>query len=268
MSLSLLAEIHRTVSLLPSEVLKDLTQQLAQAHAPYSEALVSQLLQSVTNPRFRRPLQDLLAAWRDDTILLWSSAELATAMTSSAYTAQAARQELAVDLVWTGPSCSNLAIRRTDQVLLQLIRECQQEITLISFAIYKIPAIVEELILALNRGIKLRIVAETLDSGDGKIAFGLQSTFDGSILKRAEVLIWPKDKRPIDGAGKYGSLHIKGAIVDQEKLFVTSANLTEYALSLNMELGVLVKNAAIAKQINSQLDNLVLEQVLVPLTQQ
>ncbi|WP_204140914.1 DISARM system phospholipase D-like protein DrmC [Halomicronema sp. CCY15110] len=222
MSPSLLTEIHRIVSLLPSEVLGSLTQQLAQANAPCSEALVSQLLQSVTNPRFRRLLQDLLVTWRDDPTLLWSSTELAAALTSSAYTVQATRQELAVELVWTGPSCSNLAIRRTDQVLLQLIRECQQEITLISFAIYKIPEIVEELILALDRGIKLRIVAETPDSGEGKIAFGLQSTFTDSILKQAEVLIWPRDKRPVDGAGKYGSLHIKGAIADQEKLFVTS----------------------------------------------
>ncbi len=46
----------------------------------------------------------------------------------------------------------------------------------------------------------------------------------------------------------------------------TSANLTEYALSLNMELGVLIKNVELAKQITSQLDNLVIEQILVPLT--
>jgi phosphatidylserine/phosphatidylglycerophosphate/cardiolipin synthase-like enzyme len=210
----------------------------------------------------------LLAAWRDDTTLLWSSLELAAALTSSAHTAQTAQQELAVDLVWTGPSCSNLAIRRTDQVLLQLIRECQQEITLISFAVYKIPSIVEALTLALDRGVKLRILAETPDSGDGKIAFGLQSTFDSSILNRAEVLIWPKDKRPVDGAGKHGSLHVKGAIVDQEKLFVTSANLTEYALTLNMELGVLITNTAIAKQMISQLEKLVLEQIVVPLAEE
>ncbi|MBE7385829.1 MAG: hypothetical protein F6J95_031120 [Leptolyngbya sp. SIO1E4] len=190
---------------------------------------------------------------------------MAAALTGSAYTAQAAQRELAVDLVWTGPSCSNLAIRRTDQVLLQLIRECQHEITLISFAIYKIPEIVQALAVALDRGIKLRILAETPDSGEGKIAFGLRSTFDAPILKRAEVLVWPKENRPVDGAGRYGSLHVKGAIVDQEKLFVTSANLTEYALSLNMELGVLIKNTQIAGQLTNQLDNLVLDQILVPL---
>lgn len=265
MSSSLLAEIHRTARLLPSQVLKELTWQLSQVHAAYSEALVSQLLQSVNNPRFRRPLQDLLTAWREDTALLWNSKELAAAIASSAHTVQAARQELAVELAWTGPSYSNLAVRRTDQVLLQLIRECQQELILISFAIYKVPTIVEALIQALDRGINLRILAETPESGEGKIAFGLQSTFGDSILERAEVLIWPKDKRPVDGAGKYGSLHIKGAIADQEKLFVTSANLTEYALTLNMELGVLIRNTDIAHQITSQLDNLVLEQVLVPL---
>lgn len=263
----LLTEIHRTVGLLPPAILRDLSTLLTNADSPYSESLVSSILQALNNPRFRRTIQDLLTAWRDDSSLIWSSRELAAAITSSAYTAKSIQQELAVELVWTGPSCSSLSIRRTDQVLLQLIRECQQEVTLISFAIYKIPEIVQALISALDRGVKLRILAETPESGDGKIAFGLQSTFGDSIVKRSQILIWPKERRPVDASGKYGSLHIKGAIVDKEKLFVTSANLTEYALSLNMELGVLIKSAEMARQITNQLDSLVLEKVLVPLIQ-
>ena len=265
MSPSLLAEIHRTVSLLPSEVLEDFTRQLAQTQALYSETLARQLLQFVHNPRLRRSVRDLLIAWRDDRSLNWGSRELAAAITSTAYAVQSSQRELAVDLVWTGPSTSSLAIRRTDQVLLQLIQDCHHDLTLISFAIYKVPDVVQALTAALDRGIQLRILAETPESGDGKIAYGLQATFGHDILQRAEVLVWPKEKRPVDADGRYGSLHVKGAIVDDHRLFISSANLTEYAMSLNMELGVLIQSEALVTQLKGQLESMVREKVIVPL---
>ena len=57
----------------------------------------------------------------------------------------------------------------------------------------------------------------------------------------AAVYVWPMDKRPIDGNGHHGSLHAKCAVADDAVLFVSSANLTAYALTLNMELGLLVQ---------------------------
>jgi cardiolipin synthase len=48
-------------------------------------------------------------------------------------------------------------------------------------------------------------------------------------------------KRPKDSLGRYGSLHAKCAVVDSNLLFLSSANLTEFAFNLNMELGVLIK---------------------------
>lgn len=112
----LLDKIHRVVSLLPAPLLREFSCRLAEADSPYTEALASIILQSVHNPRLRRSVQDVLTAWRDDRALNWGSRELAAAITSAAYAVQASQQELAVDLVWTGPSTSSLAIRRTDQI--------------------------------------------------------------------------------------------------------------------------------------------------------
>ena len=246
-------------------MLSELSALLANADTSYSKSLASNIIQKFTNPRFRRAIQDLMVAWQEDSTFNWGSRELAAALAGSAHTAQAIQQKLAVELAWTGPDDSSLPIRRTDQVLLQLIRECRQELTLISFAIYKVPVIAQALIDALDRGVTVRFIAETPESGDGKIPFGLQSAFGSSIITRSEVLIWPKEKRPVDLAGRYGSLHIKGAIADGDKLFITSANLTEYAMSLNMELGVLIQSAELAQQINDQLKNLLLQEILVPL---
>lgn len=216
------------------------------------------------NLQFRRAIADVLNAWKSHQDS-WGSRALAAALLSAAHTSSTIREKLSVELVWTGPESSSIPIRRTDQVLLQLIRECKTELTLISFAIYKVPAVVQALLSALERGIQLCIIAETPESGDGKIPYGIQATFGGEILQQSQVLVWPKEKRPVDINGRYGSLHIKGAIVDQRTLFITSANLTEYALSRNMELGVLVQNQNLASQLINQIDDLISKEILVPL---
>ena len=59
-------------------------------------------------------------------------------------------------------------------------------------------------------------------------------------LRRAEVFTWPQEHRLRDERGRFGSLHAKFAIADRARLFVSSANLTEFAFNLNIELGVLV----------------------------
>lgn len=261
MTLALFAEIHHAVGLLPPGVLHETTTALAHANQPYNDALAKSILTALTNMHFRRAVARVFNAWRmhqGD----WSSSAIAAALLSAAYTHQAVRENLTVELVWTGPASTHIPIRRTDQVLLQLIRDCQTELTLISFAIYKVPEVVQALLQALERGIQLRIIAKTPESGDGKIAFGLEPTFGPDILRQAQVLVWPKDKRPLSREGRYGALHIKGAIVDQRTLFITSANLTEYALTLNMELGVLVQNADLAQQLTAQINDLLHRQIL------
>ncbi len=261
---ALLTAIYRAAVLLPPVVLEELATMLSQTDEPYNDALANKLLSSLSNLQFRRAASDVLKAWKSDQGC-WSSRAIAAALLSATYTSSTIRENLAVELVWTGPESTSIPIRRTDQVLLQLIRECKEELILVSFAIYKVPEVVQALLKALERGIKLRIIAETPESGDGKIPFGIKSTFGTEILSQSQVLIWPKEKRPVDSQGKYGSLHVKGAIVDQTKLFITSANLTEYALSLNMELGVLVENDDLAKQLISQINDLLSKEILIPL---
>ena len=149
-------------------------------------------------------------------------------------------------------------------MLLQLIREAEQELTIVSFAVYKIPAIAQALTGALNRGVALRIIAETPESGEGKIPFGVKAALGAKIIQQAQVLVWPLAKRPMDENGRYGSLHAKCAIADRKHLFISSANLTEYALSLNMEIGLLVHNDELADQVAEHIDHLIQQEILLP----
>lgn len=257
MNQNLLEKIHQVVILLPPPVLQRVINTLVNHSS--SHEIMAQLGQ-LPNPKFRRAVAELLLTWQQESD--WDRRSLAAALSSSAYSTAQVRQALQVELVWTGPE-SRLPVRRTDQVLLQIIREAKREITLISFAVYKVPEITQALIAALERGVALRLIAETPESGE--IPYGITATFGPEIIERAQVLVWPIEQRPVDDRGRYGSLHIKGAITDQKHLFITSANLTEYALTLNMELGLLVRSEELAAQVTQQINRLIEQKILVPI---
>lgn len=79
------------------------------------------------------------------------------------------------------------------------------------------------------------------------------------------IYVWPPHKRPTDGAGRHGSLHAKCAVADEQTILVSSANLTEYALSLNMELGLLVHGGDLPGRAADHLRDLMSANVLVPI---
>jgi phosphatidylserine/phosphatidylglycerophosphate/cardiolipin synthase-like enzyme len=57
--------------------------------------------------------------------------------------------------------------------------------------------------------------------------------------------------------GPTGVLHAKAVVVDDEVVFVTSANLTEAALDRNIEVGLLVRDPALAASLSSHFRGLI-----------
>ena len=55
----------------------------------------------------------------------------------------------------------------------------------------------------------------------------------------------------------FRSLHAKFAVTDSERLLVSSANLTEHAFELNIELGVLLTGGKAPEEATSHIDTLV-----------
>ena len=261
MTSQLLAQIHFIVGYLPPSVLERLVDILLHEASTFNPYLKNLILSQISIPKFRRSVSQLLDLWAQENPD-WSSSSLATALMSSAYSVKQSRQEINAELVWTGPEATKIPLRRTDRVLLQIIKEAQTELTLISFAVYKIPEISQVLIEALNRGVKVRLIAESPEVAD-KIPFGIKQALGRKIIEQAQVFVWPKHKRPVDSEGRYGSLHIKSAIVDRHKLFITSANLTEYAFTLNMEMGVLIQSRQLANQVTRQIEDLIEQGILI-----
>ena len=84
---------------------------------------------------------------------------------------------------------------------------------------------------------------------------------------------WPGARRPriyydpraLEAGGPGGVLHAKAVVADEEAVFTASANLTEAALDRNIELGMLVRDRALALTVIGYFQGLIDRQLLLPL---
>ncbi len=168
-----------------------------------------------------------------------------------------------IELTWTGPHSSQSNLRRTDQALMELIHEARERILIVSFVVYKARAILAALEQAADRGVEITIVLESGEVSEGKIAYRAIDSLGAAVREKARVFIWPAAKRPANAEGKTGSLHAKAGVADGKMAYISSANLTEYAMTVNMEMGVLMRNAEIAGSIERHFEALIAQRVLM-----
>src|SRR4029453_19055245 len=93
---------------------------------------------------------------------------------------------------------------------------------------------------------------------------GLDDALGSEVARHATIYTWPAELRPRPRKGKRASLHAKGAVADRERLLVSSANLTEFSRTLNMELGLLVDGDDTPQRVQSHLESLIECEVLKP----
>ena len=219
------------------------------------------LLRSVTHPENRASIGTLFDCWQKD-FASTSSASLALAIRSASYGQLSSTQGESQALVWTGPTTPGLRVRRTDQALLEVIQSAQHDLLLVTFAAYKVPLVVVALEAALLRGVGIKFVAESISESNGKVSFDAVKIFGPGIASRCQIFVWPQDMRLLDINGKHGSLHAKCAVADRSVLLLSSANLTEYALSLNMEMGLLIRGGELPGHVIDTFQHLIFEGTL------
>ena len=121
----------------------------------------------------------------------------------------------------------------------------------------------EALIRAADRGVAIAIVVESPDRIEGQKAYSTLAALGPIVARRCGVYVWPIEGRFRGGSGKPGLLHVKCAVADGRRLFLSSANLTEYAFSINMELGVLVTDGDASDQVEAHFGRMIETGVLV-----
>jgi phosphatidylserine/phosphatidylglycerophosphate/cardiolipin synthase-like enzyme len=167
------------------------------------------------------------------------------------------RQKQKIELTWTGPRSSQVSLRRTDQALIELINSAREKILIVSFVVYKALTILAALERAADRSVEITIVLESPDVEEGKVAFSAISALGASLRARSKVYIWPTTKRAMTPEGKTGSLHAKLGVADGNCLYLSSANLTEYAMNINMEMGVLIQGGDLPAQVVGHFEELI-----------
>ena len=212
--------------------------------------------EAVGHQRSRAQVTRLVDRWESHAPeMAAESLSIALRMAARAIAAERARQS--VDLVWTGPSTPEIAMRRTEQALLDVIRTAKRRLTIVSFAVSRVASIDDALVEAIEGGVDVRLIAESPEHSEGRLSFSGASRLSEAAAGRIEIYVWPRDRRPVDPHGHQGLLHVKCAIADEHVLFVSSANLTSAALTSNMELGLIVRGGPYPGRVRRHLDALI-----------
>jgi phosphatidylserine/phosphatidylglycerophosphate/cardiolipin synthase-like enzyme len=168
------------------------------------------------------------------------------------------------DFVWSGPEVPGLHARDTRRVYEELLSTAEESVWLSTFAFFDGPKAFEILARRMDQKPGLRVV----------ILLNIQrkrgdSTAPDQIVRRFADHFWGTDwpgasrplvyydPRSIELDGPSGVLHAKAAVTDDEAVFITSANLTEAALDRNIEMGLLVRDRALAASVLSHFRGLI-----------
>jgi phosphatidylserine/phosphatidylglycerophosphate/cardiolipin synthase-like enzyme len=261
-SVPLADEIHRLVSELPRALVENLASGIETfPHFPLPSA--RQILYAVIpQAHYRALAQDLVRTWETHDPALAPNA-VASALVVAARCEELFRKGQRTELVWTGPEVEAIPPRRTEQALLQTIHSAKATLTIVSFVAYKVPYIAEAIASAARRGVAVRLILEDPEVSQGKVAFAALKALGAEVGAKCKVYVWPLQKRLKDGNGKHGSLHAKCAVADGHLLLVSSANLTEHALTVNLELGVLITGGSAPSATDEFFNSMIHSGILV-----
>jgi phosphatidylserine/phosphatidylglycerophosphate/cardiolipin synthase-like enzyme len=200
-----------------------------------------------------RPVEPIAGALADMHRMGVSGQAAAAWVRSVAAAASRAPQN---DLVWSGPTVPGLHARETRRVYEELLGSAERSLWVSTYAFFDGPRAFEVLARRMDQAPELRVTMLLniqRGRGDMTAAEHLVRRFADRFWKTE----WPGAARPrvyydpraLEPEAPGGVLHAKAVVADDEAVFVTSANLTEAAFERNIELGLLVRDRALAGSI-------------------
>ncbi|WP_335342207.1 DISARM system phospholipase D-like protein DrmC [Sedimenticola hydrogenitrophicus] len=210
----------------------------------------------VSTPVAAEVVDQLIDAWRASEV---SADELASMLLAAGHVSTKATNQQSTELVWTGPTTPFVSARRTEQALLQVINAAEHTLFITSFVAYDVSTIVKALSAASNRGVTISMLLESSQDHGGNITFDAIGKMR-ALVPSAQIYAW------CDKADAFsdGRVHAKVAVADGRVCFITSANLTGYAMEKNMEAGVLISGGHVPRLLHEHLRSLVDTKVVSP----
>ncbi|MGQ4384663.1 DISARM system phospholipase D-like protein DrmC [Streptomyces sp. SAS_270] len=197
-------------------------------------AVVEQVLDTITGPedpllsRFiaaqsaaglGQQLSEIVRVWRAEMPDM-TGAGLALALATSRSFPRPRPAQVAV----SGPISASIPARLTSGVAVEVIRMAQTSLLIASFAAHGARDVVTEIGQAVDRGVRVDLLLE--ESTQASAAFAELPD---------HVHVWHR-------VGPSGVLHAKLIAADRHTALLGSANLTDRALSDNIELGVVLRD--------------------------
>lgn len=248
----LLKAISALVSIISSDRVASLAARISNLDASKGGSLSA----NVQSAHASDSLKMLIEAWKVSTI---DGRTLAAMLLAASDAYRLAESNQQVELVWTGPTTELVPARRTEQALIQVIDAARQRLFITSYVAYDIESVARALRSAAERDVRIDFLVEMSSAQGGKVSTDPIANLR-KIVPNASFYVW-KNKA---AAFVNGSVHAKVAVADRALCFITSANLTGYAMDQNMEAGVLISGKQLPDQLHRHLEALVVTGVIAP----
>jgi phosphatidylserine/phosphatidylglycerophosphate/cardiolipin synthase-like enzyme len=222
----------------------------------------SKVAEAVPHPGHRNLCLRFVGEWLSSPSPV-SALETAMSLRTAAHLGRLGDRKQKIEMAWTGPRSESIAHRHTEQAILQVLDSATQRITIVCYAVYRIPHIRDALVRAARRGVQVKIIVETPDKIQGEREYDTIRALGDDVAACSTLYYWPKDQRAKDPNGKVGILHVKCVVADGKWLFLSSANLTEYAFSINMELGFLITGGEHPLIVERQFQQLIVDGIWI-----
>jgi cardiolipin synthase len=194
-----------------------------------------------------KSVTELCALWVETSAL--DCEALADALQCAALAVKTVSSYEKVELLYTGPDADSL--RRNLQGLLEVIRGARERLWVVS---YVVGVGVDDVLRAMQErsdaGVAVRVL---VDHRTDKFEFSRQRLIDEA--PGCQQFVWPDEHREFK-PGNFANLHAKCAVADGRQAFVSSANLTGWAMGHNLEVGYLVTGGATPRRLETHLDEL------------
>ncbi len=157
-----------------------------------------------------------------------------------------------VEVVWSGPSTHAVPVRATAQALIDLIDGARSELLLMTYSAKPYRPVLDALIAARGRAVRVAAVVETLQGAAGSLGGSVEPAAAFIAVPGLELWHWPADRR----GGPTAKMHAKVAVADRRALLVSSANLTQSGVAHSIEAGLLVRGGHAPRRIAEHVEQL------------
>lgn len=196
-----------------------------------------------------------------------------------------------LELVWSGSDSGQSFVQYTGQIIKELIDGAQASVTIAGYSFDHGAVLFEALQRAMterrikarffldigqlearlaqqlrkeHRRVRLTPLRQAQKESPAAYAHAVIDLFRELHLSasglKPEIFYDPRTADP----KSYASMHAKCVIVDHERALITSANFTDRGQSRNIEVGVRIRDAHFAKQLEQQWNNLINSKDVLP----